>query len=290
MPRIAIAAFILLVSTLTAHGQGGVYANAKDFLFFADAIQGGGWRVQVAVTNNSPTQVLVGTYAMALDRSAAAVRLDSPEGDELLRDNRFTLAPGATKLIETPSDGPMVRGGFIVLQLSDFAPFETDAQYIGAVLTYIHDGSGQQVSVPPLSESDVAPPFFNEEAAYAAFVEETFGIGTGLALWKTPHNEVCMVLFDLDGALFENPEGHTQICYAPEYGDDFTHRASWLPQWFPGWDFSDGFQGRLLIYVKDNTFGFSGNDGFAVPMALRIRKDSGSMSAMPVEPVAHRQR
>ena len=34
-----------------------------------------------------------------------------------------------------------------------------------------------------------------------------------------------------------------------------------LPEWFPGWDFTGGFQGRLVVAVLDNTFGPKGRPG-----------------------------
>ena len=155
-----------------------------------------------------------------------------------------------------------------------------------AVLTYRNDATGIEVTVPPLTVDDLTPPFFNDEVAYSIFVEETSTVTTGLALWKTPESEVCMWLEDLNGNSLRNSEENNTICYSPSYGDHFSHVAQMLPEWFPGWDFSEGVQGRLVVMVRDNTFGPKGNDGMVIPMGLRANRTSGAISAVPVVPVA----
>ena len=117
------------------------------------------------------------------------------------------------------------------------------------------------------------------------FIEETSTIATGLALWKNPENEVCLTLIGLDGRPFQNHMGYDTVCYGPAYGHQFNHTFGLLADVFSAWDFSQGFRGRIEVYVRDHTFG-KGNDGFAVPVALRVQRASGSISSMPVTPVA----
>ena len=201
----------------------------------------------------------------------------------------FLIPPGGTNLYnEWPNipSGVVVRDGVIIVQTSAFPSFETDTQMMSAVLTYRNDATGIEVTVPPLRVEDFTPPFFNDEVAYSMFVEESADVSTGLALWKDPTNEVCLWLDNLDGVPFENDEGYDAVCYGPEYDDHFNHSAQMLPEWFQGWDFSEGFQGRLVVMVRDHTFGPKGNDGLVVPMGLRANLASGAISAMPVVPVA----
>ena len=256
--------------------------------FFADFVIGSDWSFQLAVSNNSPTDSLDGFMGIAVDVNHEAA-VTWKEALESGTTQRFSIPPGGTRIYnEWPNVGPgeMIRGGVIILQLSDFPDFQSDTQMLSAVLTYGNDQTGIELAVPPLRVEDLTPPFFNDEVAYSIFIEETADVTTGVALWKTPGNEVCMWLTGLDGTLFQNPEGYDTICYSPLYGDDFSHAAVLLPEWFPGWDFSGGFQGQLVVSVQDNTFGLKGNDGLVVPMGLRANRHSGLMSAMPVVPVA----
>ena len=283
---------ILHQNLLSAMPQTSEVPDYEDAVFFADFVVGAGWSFQVAVSNNSPTRSLTGLLGVAVDKSMpGAVSWGDAINSGGVR--FFSLPPGGTRIFDNTQEGGLpapaegfVRGGLIILQLSGFAAFESDSQMLSAVLTYRNDATGMEVSVPPLRYEDLEPPFFNAEPAYAIFVEESETVSSGVALWKSPENEVCMHLVGLDGQLFQNPEGHDTICYAPQHGDQFTHSASMLAEWFPDWDFSEGFQGRLVIYVQDNTFG-KGNDGISVPLGLRASKVSGTMSAMPVVPVVH---
>ena len=286
--KIAVVFLLAVLFVSPAFPQGGLLSEATDFVIFADFVIGSGWTFQLAVTNNSPTTSLNGSTAVLVDKNhPQAVSFE--EAFESGAIPLFTIPPGGTKIYsEWPSDSvdEVVRGGVLVVQLTDFPAFESDTQMMSAVLTYRNDATGIEVTVPPLTVSDLEPPFFNDEVAYSIFVEETPTVTTGLALWKQPDNEVCMWLEGLSGDSFENTEGYNTICYAPEYGDHFSHAAQMLPQWFSDWDFSEGFQGRLVVMVRDNTFGPKGNDGLVIPMGLRANRTSGAISAVPVVPVA----
>ena len=290
MPKRRIAGLALLVSlsVLPARSQGDPFSDARDFVFFADFVIGAGWSFQIAVSNNSPTDSLLATTAVAVDVNHE-LGVTWEEALDKGQIQFVSIPPGGTKIYDEWPDvlpGEVIRGGVIVLQLSDFPPFQDDTQMLSAVLTYRHDASGIEVTVPPLGVKELTPPFFNDEVAYSIFVEETDTVTTGLAMWKNPDNEVCMWLAGLDGDLLENPEGHDTICYSPSYGSHFSNAAGMLPEWFRGWDFSEGFQGRLVVAVRDNTFGPKGNDGLVIPMGLRVNRVSGAISAVPVVPVA----
>ena len=286
--RIAGIALLVLLSVLPARPQGNILSDAKDFVFFADFVVGAGWSFQVAVSNNSPTDFVTTTTAMVVDvNHETAVSWEEALADDEIQ--FVSIPPGGTRIYDQwpgTLPGEVVRGGVIVLQLNDFPPFQRDTQMLSAVLTYRNDASGIEVTVPPLGVDELTPPFFNDEVAYSIFVEETDAVTTGLALWKNPENEVCMWLDGLNGRPFQNPEEHDTICYSPSYGDQFSNSAGMLPGWFPSWDFSEGFQGRLVVAVRDNTFGPKGNDGLVIPMGLRVNRVSGAISAVPVVPVA----
>ena len=286
--KLSIAALVCVLLTTPLHAQTGS-SNVPDFedgVFFADFVSGEGWSVQVAVSNNSTTRSLTGLIAFV--RGLESDSKDPPLDYDSVP--HFTLPPNGTRIFKTDGMGSITRGGVLIGQLSGFAPFERDTQMLSAVLTYRHNDSGLEVTVPPLTDDDLAPPFFNEEPAFAIFVEESQTVSAGLAVWKAPSTEMCMYLVALDGQVVPDPEGHTTICYAEKHGDTFSQSAMTLQEWLPSWNFSDGFQGRLLLYTKDNIFG-RGNDGFLVPMALRFSTDPSkpSMSAMPIVPVAFNQ-
>ena len=259
--------------------------DAQDSVFFADFVVGPGWSFQIVVSNNSPTRVLTGLLAVVVDPSTPGASTWS----EALDDGSipfFVIPPGGTKIFDewtSPTDA-LVRGGVVIAQLSG-ADFFDDTPMLNAILTYRNDETGVEVSVPALRDDFLEAPFRNQELAFAIYVEETEAIGSGLALWKEPNNEVCMHLLDLDGEYFLHPNGmYNTMCYAQKYGDEFVHSAALLPEWFPEWDFSDGFKGTLVIYVEDNTFGRD-NDGFTIPLGLRLGKANGSLSAVPVVPI-----
>lgn len=262
------------------------FSDASDFVFFADFVLGAGWSFQVAISNNSPTTYLNGRLGVAVDVNHEQA-VSWQEAIESGSFPIFTIPPGGTKIYNEWAKSPdgVIRGGLLLLQLTDFPAFEDDTQMMSAVLTYRNDATGIEVTVPPLGADDLAPPFFSNEVAYSIFVEETADVTTGLAMWKDPANEVCLGLAGLDGRLYQSTEGYDLQCFSPRYGDDWSHYATMLPEWFPSWDFSEGFQGRLLVLVVDNKFG-KGNDGLVVPMGLRANRNSGSISAVPVVPVA----
>ena len=289
MKKIAItlAALLLFAFVSPAFPQGDILAEAEDFVFFADFVIGSGWTFQLAISNNSPTTYLNGVMGVTIDASnPRAVSFE--EALEAGTVPFFTLPPGGTKIYNEWPNAPLdgfIRGGLLVVQLTEFPAFQGDTQMLSAVLTYRNDETKIEVTVPPLRFEDLIPPFFNDEVAYSVFVEETDTVTTGLALWKNPDNEVCMGLDGLDGKPFQTPEGHDLRCFGPAYDDRFSHLAQMLPEWFPGWDFSGGFQGRLVVAVSDKTFG-KGNDGLVIPMGLRANRTSGAISAVPVVPVA----
>ncbi|MCY4585695.1 MAG: hypothetical protein OXB98_06605 [Bryobacterales bacterium] len=286
--KTAVVLLLAVLFAAPAFAQGGLVSETTDFVIFADFVIGSGWTFQLAITNNSPTTALNGYTAVLVDKNhPQAVSFE--EAFESGAIPLFTIPPGGTKIYsEWPSvdASEVIRGGGFVAQLTEFPAFESDTQMTSAVLTYRNDATGIEVTVPPLTVADLSPPFFNDEVAYSVFVEETDAVTTGLALWKDPANEVCMGLAGLDGRLFQDSEGHALRCYGSEYGDQWSHSVGMLPGWFPGWDFSDGFQGTLVVAVTDSTFGPKGNDGLAIPMGLRANRTSGAISAVPVVPVA----
>ena len=215
------------------------WTTPKISFSFADFVIGSGWTFQIAISNNSPTTYLNGVMGVAVDASDSG-GVSFKEALEAGFLPSFTLPPGGTKIYTEWPNVPLdevIRGGVLVVQLTEFPAFQSDTQMMSAVLTYRNDETKTEITVPPVRFKDLIPPFFNDEVAYSIFVEETDAVTTGLALWKSPDNEVCMGLDGLDGESFQSSEGYDLWCFGPTDDDFFNHLAQMLPEWFPGWDF-----------------------------------------------------
>ncbi len=266
-----------------------LYGQEPDGKLFADFTSGDGWSVQVAIQNNSLERSLQGVL-LARDDEAAPLDIFGPLEPTSLFGGvgiKFEIPRGGTAIYQSPSEGELVRGTILVLLAPDSSPF--DENILSTVLTYRHLETGMEVSVTPF---DTSKPVFGTEQAYSVFVEETAEIGTGLSLWKSPTNEVCLRLYDENGNAFvaTNEYGYHTICYFPAVIDQLAfirrHRAAVLPEWFRWWDFTEGFRGRLVIWVRDKTSG-SENDGYVFGQALRFSKNPNkpSLSAIPWTPI-----
>ena len=164
MKAIVVSILLACLSVAPARAQEDIFSDAKDFVFFADFVIGSDWSFQLAVSNNSPTDSLDGFMGIAVDVNHEAA-VTWKEALESGTTQRFSIPPGGTRIYnEWPNVGPgeMIRGGVIILQLSDFPDFQSDTQMLSAVLTYGNDQTGIELAVPPLRVEDLTPPFFNE--------------------------------------------------------------------------------------------------------------------------------
>ena len=217
----------------------------KTILYFPDYVDGGGWSVQLVISNADPD-------------AAAEVRVDvyDPDGQPVrdLFDSDLTLEIPALGSRVLRSAGPRaIRRGWIQV--------ETESATVSGLLTYRHGESGIEVGIEPVEPGN----------HFALFVEESSEIGTGLAIFKPdgpPEIEVRI----------RNEEGSDPIGQILKWGD-FQQQARTLPEWFEDVDtkFLRDFRGLLFLGDTD------GSD-FA-PLGLRFGKQKGSLSAVPVIPI-----
>ncbi len=213
-------------------------------LVFPDYVDGGGWSVQLVLTNVDPaaaTEVVVEVY--------------DPEGQPVLdlfdSDLGLEVPALGTRVLRSAGSGSIRRGWIQV---------ESDAPTISGLLTYRDTRSGIEVGVEPAQLGK----------QFALFVEESGTVGAGLALFK-PDAESRIELRVRD------EEGNDPLhgLYLP--WRDFQQSALTLPEWFdvPGVDagFLRDFRGLLFLRTEAES-------GFA-PLGLRFGKGTSSLSAVP---------
>ena len=213
-------------------------------LVFPDYVDGGGWSVQLVLSNVDPaaaTEVVVEVY--------------DPDGQPVL--DLF----GSELTFEIPSLGSHVlksagsraiRRGWIQV--------EADVATISGLLTYRHAPSGVEVGVEPAQLGK----------QFALFVEESGTVGAGLALFKPDaESRIELRLRDEEG---DDPLNGLFLPWK-----DFHQAALTLPEWFdvPGVDagFLRDFRGLLFLRTEDES-------EFA-PLGLRFGKGTSSLSAVP---------
>ncbi len=213
-------------------------------LYFPDYVDGGGWSVQLVLSNVDPN-------------AAAEIRVEvyDPDGQNLrdLFDSDLTLEIPAlgTRVLRSAGSGAIRRGWIRI---------ETDAGTVSGLLTYRHAQSGIEVVVEPAQ--------LGKE--FALFVEESETVGAGLALFKPDaESRIEVRLRDEEG---NDPLNGLFVPWG-----DFHQAARTLPEWFAveGIDmgFLEDFHGFLFLRSEDGT-------PFA-PLGLRFGKRTSSLSAVP---------
>ena len=132
---------------------------------------------------------------------------------------------------------------------------------MSGLLTYRNTETGLEVSVEPVELGN----------HFALFVEESSGIGTGLAIFKPdPASTIEFRIYGEDGI---NPlgEGLARV-------GNFNQVARTIPEWFDAdginTEFLQDFRGILLLRSEDNAL-------FA-PIGIRFGKRGESLSSVPV--------
>ena len=155
------------------------HSRVGDYGFrFPDYVVGDGWSVQVVLGNLHP------------DRSASvAVEVYDPEGERVSEffdsGNHFKLPARGSRTLK--SAGGAIRRGWIAVQ--------TDMASVSGLLTYRNAQTGIEVSVEPVELGN----------HFALFVEESSGIGPGLAISKPdPSSTIEFRIYGEDGI---NPLG-----------------------------------------------------------------------------------
>ena len=215
-------------------------------LYFPDFVDGGGWSVQLVLTN-------INTTAGA----AVVVNVYDQEGHSVpdLFDSAtsFEIPSLGSQILRSDGAGQRIRRGWIEVR--------TGTASVSGLLTYRHVVSGVEVGVESVELGD----------HFALFVEESSDIGTGLAIFKSETSpEIELRIRDEEG---EDPlEG--QVVRR----GNFNQTALTIPEWFDqgGADtgFLRDFRGLLFLRSEDGS-------PFA-PLGLRFGKQKGSLSAVPV--------
>ena len=224
---------------------------AETTLYFPDYVDGGGWSVQLVLSN--------------VDPAAAEVRAEvyDPEGQPVLDlfDSELTLeVPALGSRVLRSSGTGAIRRGWIQVRAG------TDS--VSGLLTYRHAQSGIEVGVKPV---ELGPEF-------ALFVEESTTVGAGVAVFK-PDSAPRLEL------RIRDEEGNDPLEGGFVPWADFRQEALTLPEWFavegidPG--FLDDFRGLLFLETEDES-------PFA-PLGLRFRKRSSSLSAVPAIRTQHEE-
>ena len=214
------------------------------FLYFPDYVDGGGWSVQLVLSNVDP-------------EAAAEVQVDvyDPDGQPVLDlfDSDLTLEiPSLGSRVLKSAGSGTIRRGWIQI--------ETGTAAVSGLLTYRDTQSGIEVGVKPVELG----------SQFALFVEETPSVGAGVAVYKT--DAAARVELRI-----RDEEGHDPLEGGVVRWENFHQRAGTLPEWFAGegvdTEFLRDFRGLLFLETEDES-------PFA-PLGLRFGKGTSSLSAVP---------
>ncbi|MDE2925394.1 MAG: hypothetical protein OXT71_03245 [Acidobacteriota bacterium] len=219
-------------------------ASPGTTLYFPDYVVGGGWSVQLVLGNLDPdhsARVDVETY----DDQGWRVSRFFDSGTQ------FDLPAQGSRVLKNAGTGA-VRRGWIEVRSS--------AGSVKGLLTYRDTQSGIEVGVAPVERRD----------EFALFVEESSGIGTGLAIFKP--DAAAEIEFQIRDESGRDPLGPGLTI------GGFLQQAQTLPEWFDkmGVTFRGDFQGLLFLR--------SGDASSFAPLGLRFGKQKTSLSAVPVIP------
>ena len=214
-------------------------------LYFPDYVDGGGWSVQLALSNlarRAGAAVVVTAYGQ-----------DGQPVPELFgSETAFEIPPLGSRFLSSAGTGP-VRRGWIEVRVEPPA--------VSGLLTYRNSEIGVEVGVAPVELGD----------RFALYVEETSKVGSGLAVFKAdPDSRIELRIRDESG---RDPLEDVFIPWR-----DFRQSARTLSEWFDvdGVDrgFLREFRGLLLLRTEDGS-------PFA-PLGLRFGRGTGALSAVPV--------
>ena len=232
-------------NTLTVEGEEIPELEPVATLYFPDYVDGGGWSVQLAVSN-------IDTTAAAAVVVTAYDKEGQPIPGFFDSEATFEIPALGSRVLRSTGMGEIRRGWIEV---------GTDTASVSGLLTYSNAGTGLEVSVEPVEFG----------SHFALFVEESSGIGTGLAIFKPdPSSTIEFRIYGEDGI---NPlgEGLARV-------GNFNQVARTIPEWFDtdgiNTEFLQDFRGILLLRSEDGSL-------FA-PIGIRFGKRGESLSSVPV--------
>ncbi len=213
-------------------------------LYFPDYVDGGGWSVQLALSNVDPdtvAEVVVEVY----DQDGGSIV------DLFDTGMTFEIPPLGSRVLKSSGTGA-IRRGWIQVRIG------TDS--VSGLLTYREGTTGIEVSVEPAELGD----------RFALFVEESADVGAGVAVFK-PEAPPSIQLRVRDD------EGDDPLDGAFVSRGNFHQDALTLPEWFTAEgiekEFPSDFRGLLLLQTEDES-------PFA-PLGLRFGKRNQSLSSVP---------
>ena len=216
----------------------------ETILYFPDYVDGGGWSVQLALSNVDP------------DTAAEAVvevydEFGGPILDLFDSGSAFEIPPLGSRVLRSSGTGEIRRGWIQV---------RAGAASVSGLLTYKQGTTGIEVSVEPAALGD----------RFALFVEESGDVGAGVAVFK-PEAASSIQLRVRDEAGSDPLEG------AFVSRGNFHQSALTLPEWFDAEGIDRGFlrdfRGLLFLRAEDES-------RFA-PLGLRFGKRDHSLSSVP---------
>ena len=229
--------------TVKACGQ--QQTSSETTLYFPDFVDGGGWSVQLVLTNINTIATVPAVVAVyGQDGETVPDLFDS--------ETSFEIPSLGNRVLRSEGEG-RIRRGWIEVQTSKAS--------VNGLLTYRNVRSGIEVGVESV------------ELGYhfALFVEESNDIGTGLAIFKQDSS----AKFELR---IRDEEGRDPLDRRFVQVGDFNQRALTIPEWIGlrGYDtgFLRDFSGLLYLRTEDGS-------PFA-PLGLRFGKRTDSLSAVPV--------
>ena len=216
----------------------------ETILYFPDYVDGGGWSVQLALSN------------VDADTSAeAVVEVYDQDGGTILdlldSGFRFEIPPLGSRVLKSSGTGEIRRGWIQV---------RTGTAPVSGLLTYKQGTTGIEVSVEPAELGD----------RFALFVEESGDVGAGLAVFK-PEAAPSIQLRVRD------EEGSDPLEEAFGSRGNFHQLALTLPEWFDAEGIDRGFLSdfRGLLFLR------SEDESRFAPLGLRFGKRNRSLSSVP---------
>ena len=192
--------------------------SLESALYFPDYVDGGGWSVQLALSNveaDAGAAVIVTAY----DQKGQTV----PD----LFDSETTLEIPSlgSRVLRSAGVGEMRRGWIEV---------RTDTVSVSGLLTYRHAATGTEAGVEPVELGN----------HFALFLEESSDIGTGLAIFNSdPSSRIEFRIRDQEGS---DPFGVVLT------RGNFHQLALTIPEWF-GTEFPEDSRGLLFLRTEDGS-------------------------------------
>ena len=221
-------------------------------LIFPDYVDGGGWSVQLVLSN---VDAAVGAEAVVevYDREGQAV------ADLFDTESEVEIPSLGSRVWRSTGEGEIRRGWIEV---------RTGSAAVSGLLTYRDARSGIEVGVNPVELGQ----------RFALFVEESPTLGAGVAIMKREASSGVELRL-------RDEEGNDPLEGGSVRWEGFRQAARTLPEWFDvdGADtgFLEDFRGLLLVDAED--------ESGLTPLGLRFGKRTSSLSAVPAIRIAEEE-